>query len=212
MLVALSIDRWEAVVKPLAFTRNRSRGYYLVAGAWILAFICAMPVTLYTKIKEFGNLPQCWIELSSIGWKVYMLYLTCSLLIIPALIIAICYTHIVYTIWSKGQLNNTTKQQAKNNNKRKIKSESVSNDNEQQKRIFKLQNSNSDDKSNITGKANNVCASEINLPIDKLSHTDNNIPDCGSTYPTNQCADLNTIEQTSQDHNRIPIGRFFFLD
>lgn len=101
MLVALSIDRWEAVVKPLAFTQNRNRGHYLVAGAWFLAFISATPVTLSVTIKEIENFPQCWITYDILGWKIYMVYLTSSLLVIPALIITICYTHIVYTIWQK---------------------------------------------------------------------------------------------------------------
>lgn len=33
-----------------------------------------------------------------------MIYVTCSVLVVPALIIAICYTHIVYTIWKKARL------------------------------------------------------------------------------------------------------------
>lgn len=115
MLVALSIDRWEAVVKPLAFTQNRSRGYYLVAGAWFLAFISATPVTLSVTIKEIEGFPQCWITYDLLGWKIYMVYLTSSLLVIPALIIAVCYTHIVYTIWRKGQLVAQQKQVRKCN-------------------------------------------------------------------------------------------------
>lgn len=98
-------------MKPLAFTQNRSRGFYLVLGAWLLAFVGALPVTLMTGIKEVGGLPQCWIHLGQLGWKIYMVYLTCSLLVLPALIIAICYTHIVYTIWSKGQLVVRSQQQ-----------------------------------------------------------------------------------------------------
>lgn len=115
LLVALSIDRWEAVVKPLAFTQNRSRGYYLVAGAWFLACISATPVTLSVTIKEIEGFPQCWITYDVLGWKIYMVYLTCSLLVIPALIIAVCYTHIVYTIWRKGQLVTKQKQVKRNN-------------------------------------------------------------------------------------------------
>lgn len=104
LLVALSIDRWEAVVKPLAFTQNRSRGYYLVAGSWLLALLGAFPVTLNTIIKKEDGLPQCYIDYDLLGWKIYLIYLTTTLLIIPAFIIAVCYAHIVYTIWSKGRL------------------------------------------------------------------------------------------------------------
>lgn len=92
------------MVKPLAFTQNRSRGYYLVTGSWLLALISAFPVTLNTKIEIVDDYEQCFINLGNFGWKVYMIYLTSSLLIVPAFIIAICYAHIVYTIWSKGRM------------------------------------------------------------------------------------------------------------
>lgn len=101
--MALSIDRWEAVVKPLAFTRNRSRGNQLVLGSWLLAIFSALPATYFVNIQEVDGLPQCNIDLCSFGWRVYTVYLFCLLLAVPALIIAVCYTHIVYTIWSKGK-------------------------------------------------------------------------------------------------------------
>lgn len=104
LLVALSVDRWEAVVKPLAFTKNRSRGLYLVVGSWVLAAITCLPVTFFMKVAEIEGVTQCWIDMSNYVWRIYMIYLTCLLLIIPTLIIAICYIHIVYTIWSKGRL------------------------------------------------------------------------------------------------------------
>lgn len=98
-------------MKPLAFARNRSRGYHLVAASWILALIYALPVTFFTTIKEIDGLPQCWIDLDNFGWRIYLIYLTSLLLIIPTLIIAICYVHIVYTIWSKVRLVSEQQQQ-----------------------------------------------------------------------------------------------------
>ena len=81
-----------------------------MAGSWILASICALPVTFFTKIKEIDGLPQCWIDLNNFGWRIYLIYLTSLLLILPTLIIAICYVHIVYTIWSKARLVNDQQQ------------------------------------------------------------------------------------------------------
>lgn len=98
-------------MKPLAFTRNRSRGYYLVAGSWLLSLVCAFPVALNTDIERVGEQSQCWVNYSPLGWKIYMIYLTSTLLVIPALIIAVCYAHIVYTIWSKGRLVSRQQQQ-----------------------------------------------------------------------------------------------------
>ena len=47
---------------------------------------------------------QCYIDLHNFGWRVYVVYLTSVILVVPSLLIAICYTHIVYTIWRKGRL------------------------------------------------------------------------------------------------------------
>lgn len=82
----------------------------MVAGSWILALICALPVTFFTTIKEIDGLPQCWIDLDNFGWRIYLIYLTSLLLILPTLIIAICYIHIVYTIWTKARLVNDQQQ------------------------------------------------------------------------------------------------------
>lgn len=74
-----------------------------MGGSWLLALICAAPVTYKTVIKKIEDVPQCYIDYDIKGWKLYMIYLTVSLLIVPALVIAVCYAHIVYTIWSKGR-------------------------------------------------------------------------------------------------------------
>ena len=103
LLVALSFDRWEAVVRPLAFTRNRSRGLCLVLVSWLFACLAASPITYFTIIKDIDGLPQCWIELDQFGWKCYVVYLFITLLVIPTIIITICYISIVYTIWGKAR-------------------------------------------------------------------------------------------------------------
>lgn len=88
-------------MRPLAFTKNPNHGFYLVLGAWILAAICAIPVTISTHVQLVDGLKQCYVNYTKTGWKIYMVYLTGSLLVVPAIIIAICYTHIVYTIWRR---------------------------------------------------------------------------------------------------------------
>ena len=90
-------------MKPLAFARNPSRGLCLVVTSWLIALLSAMPVTCFTLIKEVDGLPQCWIDLDTFGWQMYVLYLLVSLLVVPTIIIAICYAHIVWTIWSKAR-------------------------------------------------------------------------------------------------------------
>lgn len=111
MLVALSIDRWQAVVKPLAFTKNPKRAYQLVGGVWFVAAFCAMPSAILAQIEEVDEALQCKINLSKSGWKIYFSYITCTTLALPATLIAIFYVHIVYTIWSKAKLAGGQQQQ-----------------------------------------------------------------------------------------------------
>ena len=52
--------------------------------------------------SEYGT--QCWIDFSSPWqWQVYMSLVSLSIFIIPALIIAVCYTTITATIWRCGE-------------------------------------------------------------------------------------------------------------
>lgn len=115
MLVALSFDRWEAVVRPLAFIEHRRHGPQLILGAWILGAVSSMPTVFYAQVQEIDGIRACFMDLSSEGWKYYMLYLLFTVLMIPTTLIAICYIHIVYTIWSKSKLTTTDRVRAKMN-------------------------------------------------------------------------------------------------
>lgn len=47
--------------------------------------------------------PQCWINLQPWQWQVYITLVAISLFLIPAVIIASCYSVIVCIIWQKGR-------------------------------------------------------------------------------------------------------------
>ena len=54
--------------------------------------------SFHSLILEYGT--QCWIDFSSPWqWQGYMSLVSLSIFIIPALIIAVCYTTITATIW-----------------------------------------------------------------------------------------------------------------
>nr|XP_015835205.1 PREDICTED: cardioacceleratory peptide receptor 2 isoform X3 [Tribolium castaneum] len=72
VLVALSIDRYDAITHPMNFSGS-----------------C---------------MPQCWIDLQTWQWKVYITLVALVLFVFPALIISACYAVIVRTIWSKSKL------------------------------------------------------------------------------------------------------------
>ena len=115
VLVALSIDRYDAITHPMNFSGSWRRARGLVIAAWILSFLFSTPILVLYKIKEhktYGD--QCWIELDEPWhWMVFMTVASLLVFIFPAIIIAVCYIAIVCTIWNKGK--ETTLMPASNN-------------------------------------------------------------------------------------------------
>ena len=133
VLVALSIDRYDAITHPMAFTGSCKwiynplslpplrrtglaltfhlsgrRAKWLVASAWVLSIAFSVPIIFMYHLAVPENAPefglQCWIDFGAAWqWKLYMSLVATSLFFIPAVIIASCYAVIVITIWRKGK-------------------------------------------------------------------------------------------------------------
>nr|XP_006813812.1 PREDICTED: cardioacceleratory peptide receptor-like [Saccoglossus kowalevskii] len=63
-LVALSIDRYDAIVHPMNFSGSDKRSMIMVISMWVVAFILAVPSPVFFEetVLENGEV-QCWIEL-----------------------------------------------------------------------------------------------------------------------------------------------------
>ncbi|XP_053203694.1 cardioacceleratory peptide receptor-like [Panonychus citri] len=103
VLVALSIDRYDAITHPLNFTSRERRAKFLIAFAWILSGLFSVPTFFLYKIHIIEDKPQCWIHLEIGEWQIYMTLVAISLFFIPTIIISACYSIIVYTIWTKSR-------------------------------------------------------------------------------------------------------------
>lgn len=104
VLVALSIDRYDAITNPMNFSGSWKRARWLVALAWAASSAMSVPaVFLSREVLVRGRL-QCWIELEHWQWQLYMTLVATSLFFLPALVIAACYSVIVYTIWTKSKI------------------------------------------------------------------------------------------------------------
>ncbi|GFN90514.1 cardioacceleratory peptide receptor [Plakobranchus ocellatus] len=104
MLVALSIDRLDAVARPLHFTGSWLRAKVLVATAWILSGVFAVPQLVL--FKAMNN--QCQIYLDTmLQWKVYVTLVALSIFFIPACIILVCYLAIIVVIFNSSDLSST---------------------------------------------------------------------------------------------------------
>jgi len=106
VLVALSIDRYDAICHPMRFNRSWKRAKWLVVIAWAISVAFSVPILLFFNLHETDDYgTQCWIDFpAQWHWQLYMVLVALSLFIFPALIIASCYTLIVVTIWRKSKI------------------------------------------------------------------------------------------------------------
>nr|XP_016938430.1 cardioacceleratory peptide receptor [Drosophila suzukii] len=105
VLVAMSIDRYDAIRHPMNFSKSWKRGRQLVGGAWLLAAFFSIPMLFLYEEKLIQGSPQCWIDLGSPeAWRWYMCLVSVCLFVGPALIISACYAIIVKTIWANGSI------------------------------------------------------------------------------------------------------------
>ncbi|XP_052863360.1 cardioacceleratory peptide receptor-like [Anopheles cruzii] len=105
VLVALSIDRYDAITHPMNFSGCWKRARRLVAAAWGFSAVFSSPMFYLYEERVIQDQLQCWIDLgNAFRWQVYMCWVAASLFVIPAFIISACYVIIIRTIWSKGSM------------------------------------------------------------------------------------------------------------
>ncbi|XP_052565605.1 cardioacceleratory peptide receptor isoform X2 [Culex pipiens pallens] len=105
VLVALSIDRYDAITHPMNFSGCWNRARRLVVAAWSLSALFSLPIFYLYEERSIQGKKQCWIDLvDPWRWQVYMCWVASSLFVLPALIISACYAIIVKTIWAKGAI------------------------------------------------------------------------------------------------------------
>ncbi|XP_046631347.1 cardioacceleratory peptide receptor-like [Daphnia pulicaria] len=117
VLVALSIDRYDAICHPMNFSRGWRRARILVSVAWILSAIFSSPMlVLYEQGLVQGQV-QCWIDFTAPWqWQLYLTLVAVSLLVLPALLIFACYIVIVRTIWVQSAALTSSMPSANRNN------------------------------------------------------------------------------------------------
>ncbi|XP_055636993.1 cardioacceleratory peptide receptor-like isoform X1 [Toxorhynchites rutilus septentrionalis] len=105
VLVALSIDRYDAITHPMNFSGCWKRAKRLVATAWGFSAVFSSPMFYLYEERVIQDQLQCWIDLGdAFRWQLYMCWVATSLFVIPAFIISACYVIIIKTIWSKGSM------------------------------------------------------------------------------------------------------------
>lgn len=104
VLVALSIDRCDAITNPMNFSGSWNRARVLVVSAWLISVIFSIPLFILYEVKEVQGELQCWIDLGNPKrWRIWVTLVSMMIFILPALTIAACYAVIVLTIWTKSK-------------------------------------------------------------------------------------------------------------
>nr|KAG5713651.1 hypothetical protein BaRGS_024699 [Batillaria attramentaria] len=110
MLVALSVDRLDAVARPMQFSGSCEptgglRARILVGTAWVLSLLFALPELILFRVDtQFGG-PMCMIDFTETWqWQAYLTPIAITLFIIPAVIICICYVIIIVIIWRSSHI------------------------------------------------------------------------------------------------------------
>ncbi|KAJ8732553.1 hypothetical protein PYW07_015152 [Mythimna separata] len=104
VLVALSIDRCDAITNPMNFSGSWNRARALIVSAWLISIVFSIPLLILYEVKEVQGQLQCWIDLGTPRrWQIWMSLISIMIFVLPALTIAACYAVIVLTIWTKSK-------------------------------------------------------------------------------------------------------------
>ncbi|CAH1644135.1 unnamed protein product [Spodoptera littoralis] len=104
VLVALSIDRCDAITNPMNFSGSWNRARALIVSAWLISIVFSIPLLILYEVKEVQGQMQCWIDLGTPRrWQIWMSLISIMIFVLPALTIAACYAVIVLTIWTKSK-------------------------------------------------------------------------------------------------------------
>ncbi|KAK3083419.1 hypothetical protein FSP39_022196 [Pinctada imbricata] len=98
VLVALSIDRLDAIARPLRFSDGGRRCRILIGVSWGLAALYSIPSAIIFK----GD--HCYAYLTQSQWQIYLTLVATLVFFIPAIIIAICYGAMICIIWRHTQI------------------------------------------------------------------------------------------------------------
>ncbi|XP_064644077.1 neuropeptide S receptor-like [Lineus longissimus] len=111
LLTAMSIDRYQVIVKPLQSLARKPKIWKKVAVAWTLAFMFATPqLFIFVQYEKKSPHPdgtssyECGSKGYTDPWqrKVYMTFLACYVLVVPTIIMSYSYWQIIKTLWKRG--------------------------------------------------------------------------------------------------------------
>ncbi|XP_011138010.1 cholecystokinin receptor [Harpegnathos saltator] len=102
-LVAISIERYFAICRPLKSRRWQTRfhAYKMIAIVWILSLTWNAPILVVSRLKSLhGGRHKCREEWPSVGSeRAFNLFLDGTLLLVPLLFMSLAYSLIAIKLW-----------------------------------------------------------------------------------------------------------------
>ncbi|KAM3587505.1 uncharacterized protein V6R79_007255 [Siganus canaliculatus] len=102
MIVAMTIDRYHAVCRPMvSFLKGSFRRYLSICAAWLISFAFSSPQLFIFSLQEVGdNQYDCWATfIEPWGNRIYISWITLSVYALPAVILLYCQLRICTTIY-----------------------------------------------------------------------------------------------------------------
>ncbi|CAF1097239.1 unnamed protein product [Rotaria magnacalcarata] len=105
-LMAISVERYQAIVHPLKFTGTKQRARILILSVWILSLLLVLPdAIMMTLSRQFGDqietiyLTYCQWDAHPVFDLIYQLHISFCLFIIPLCFMVFTYSGIVKVLW-----------------------------------------------------------------------------------------------------------------
>lgn len=103
-IVVLSLDRCHSVARPMqSFSRGLKGCRWYIGTSWGLSFLFSISSLVLLQVNnDDDGQPQCGYVMNVIEWQIYFTLGAILMLVIPAIIITICYTIIVVVVWKNS--------------------------------------------------------------------------------------------------------------
>lgn len=102
MIVAMTIDRYHAVCKPMvSFLKGSFKRYVAIGAAWLISLAFSTPQLFIFSLQELeDNLYDCWATfIEPWGSKIYISWITLSVFVLPVIILLYCQIKICTGIY-----------------------------------------------------------------------------------------------------------------
>ncbi|XP_062251353.1 vasopressin V2 receptor [Platichthys flesus] len=101
MIVAMTIDRYQAICKPMVtFQRRRARWNGPVCAVWCVSLIGSLPqVFIFSRVEVAPGVYDCWAQfIKPWGTRAYVTWTTLVIFVLPILTVIVCQVRICRTV------------------------------------------------------------------------------------------------------------------